>query len=81
MLVGGGQTMAISWGDQAWSAIRRLDERLPKDISLKDRKAALKAAYPFGERAHWPYKAWCKAQREYLARFSSQPSSSSSGIS
>lgn len=56
-----------------WSAIARrvvgeVHATLPENATLAERKAALKAAYPFGERAMWPYKAWCKAQREYLAR-------------
>jgi hypothetical protein len=49
--------------------IARVHASLPEDISFKDRKAAIKAAYPFGERDYWPYKAWCKAQREYLRRY------------
>lgn len=26
------------------------------------------AAYPFGERAMWPYKAWLSARKEFFAR-------------
>ena len=43
---------------------------IPADAPLKERKRIIRAAYPWGERAYWPYKAWCKAQREYLARWS-----------
>lgn len=55
--------------DQARVAIAAVHARLPDDVSFKDRKAAIKAAYPFGERSYWPYKAWCKAQREYLKKY------------
>lgn len=29
----------------------------------KEIKAALREAYPFGERKYWPYKMWCKEVR------------------
>lgn len=30
-------------------------------------KQALKDAYPFGERKHWPYKIWCDCVKRALA--------------
>lgn len=30
-------------------------------------KRALKDAYPFGERKHWPYKIWCGCVKRALA--------------
>lgn len=59
----------MDWGKRAREAISAAHSSLPEGVSFKDRKAAIKAAYPFGERAYWPYKAWCKAQREYLKRY------------
>lgn len=57
-----------SWYETARDRIAVVHAGLPSNATLEERKAALKDAYPFGERARWPYKAWCKAQREYLAR-------------
>jgi hypothetical protein len=59
----------MDWSRIARETIGRTHAALPDDCTFKDRKAAIKAAYPFGERAYWPYKAWCKAQREYLHRY------------
>jgi hypothetical protein len=30
--------------------------------------ADIEAAYSFGERKQWPYKAWLKARKEFFAR-------------
>lgn len=57
------------WSDIARETVARVHASLPEGVSFKDRKAAIKASYPFGERNYWPYKAWCKAQREYLRRY------------
>lgn len=59
----------MSWTEQARKVIAQVHATLPEDATLKQRKAALKNAYPFGPRQYWPYRAWCKARREYLARF------------
>lgn len=56
------------WSRIARETIGKVDAALPEGVLFKDRKAAVFAAYPFGERSYWPYKAWCKAQREYLRR-------------
>lgn len=32
-------------------------------------KTAMRREYPFGERAHYPYKAWLAAQRDALRRY------------
>lgn len=61
--------MNASWYETACKIITELDKSLPSDLSLKERRKAVREAYPWGERTMWPYKAWCKAQREYLARF------------
>ena len=58
-----------SWYDSAKQYIRELDAKLPADLPFQKRVAAVRDAYPWGERKHWPYTSWLKAQREYLARF------------
>lgn len=59
----------MNWSEVARNTIAALDQRLPEQMTLKERKAAIHAAYPFGPREYWPYKAWCKARRAYLANF------------
>lgn len=49
--------MSTSWR----SVARPIVTDVVRRVGLADRKAlrkALREAYPFGERAHWPYKAW-----------------------
>ena len=58
-----------TWGDIARARIVAVHASLPTTATLAERRAALRAAYPFGERRYWPYRAWCKAQRAYLARY------------
>lgn len=61
--------MKTTWYDTARKYIAELDADLPADMPFKERRKAVRAAYPWGQRRMWPYKAWCRAQREYLARF------------
>jgi hypothetical protein len=62
-----------SWSNVSRATIARVAATLPDDMPFKDRKAAIDAAYPFGPRSHWPYKAWCKARRAYLERHGLKP--------
>ena len=61
--------MIASWHGLAWKYIAELDATLPAEMPLKERRKVVRAAYPWGQRHRWPYKAWCRAQREYLAQF------------
>lgn len=63
----------MTWANVAWRAINEAHATLPADTSFADRKKAVDAAYPFGERAMWPYKAWLSARKAYLARYSDKP--------
>jgi hypothetical protein len=65
--------VGISWADQARAAISRVDESLPKDIGLEERKEAVDAAYPFSRRCHYPYKVWCRIRRAYLEQYGYVP--------
>lgn len=62
-----------SWYETARQHIAEVSEGFPKDMPFKERKKAIYDAYPFGTRSHFPYKAWCKAQREYLAKYDPRP--------
>lgn len=57
------------WSALARAAIEKVAATIPEDAPLKERKAIVAAAYPFGQRQYWPYKAWCKAQKAYLSRY------------
>lgn len=61
------------WADQARLIIYEVHQSLPEKASLAERQAAIDAAYPFGERAHSPYKTWLRARRDYLCRYGYQP--------
>lgn len=63
----------MSWYETAWKVIDKAHREMPLDISFEERKKRIRDAYPFGERAYHPYKQWCKAQREYLARYVPKP--------
>ena len=58
-----------TWGDIARARIAEVHASLPETATLAVRRAALRSAYPFGVRRFWPYRAWCKAQRAYLASY------------
>jgi hypothetical protein len=61
--------MSGTWYDDARQVIAELHATLPADLPFPERVKAVRDAYPYGERKRWPYKAWCKAQRDYLTRF------------
>lgn len=58
---------ASRWGAAAEAVIRQvLAECRALDLDAAATLKRVDAAYPFGERAHWPYKAWLRARRELL---------------
>lgn len=59
----------MTWGQRANAIIWDLHNRIPSDATFKERKQAVQSAYPWGTRRGWPYKAWLKEQRIYLARY------------
>ena len=65
--------MRLSWYERSAKVIREVHAQLPPDATLAERKKALQDAYPFGSRENHPYKQWCKAQRDYLARYDQRP--------
>ena len=58
----------MDWSRLSRETIATVALTIPDDTPFKDRKRIIFDAYPFGRREYWPYKAWCKAQREYLAK-------------
>ena len=59
----------MTWGQRANAIIWDLHNRIPSDATYKERKKAIQSAYPWGTRSGWPYKAWLREQRIYLARY------------
>lgn len=49
-----------SWADSADRVLREVFSALPRDASDDAVRAAVRDAYPFGQRAYWPYKAWLR---------------------
>jgi hypothetical protein len=62
-----------NWRKLAREAIDKAHAGLDRDITIKDRKAAIDAAYPFGPRQFHPYKMWLKERKAYLDRWSDKP--------
>jgi hypothetical protein len=59
----------MSWRERARKAIEQAHAALPEGVSFKDRKRAIDAVYPFGERQYHPYKQWLKERRAYLLKY------------
>lgn len=62
--------MGNVWYRRAQQVIHQADMDMPYGVSAEERRKRIKDAYPFGERANTPYKAWLRAQREYLGKHS-----------
>lgn len=58
-----------SWGQLAAEAIAVAHSTVPEGATLAQRKRIIDLAYPFGQRRHWPYKAWLAQRRKYLAPY------------
>lgn len=57
------------WSEYARRTVAEVAATIPDTATLKERRAIISAAYPFGERAMWPYKTWLKATKAYLSAF------------
>ena len=62
-----------TWRDRAERHIAALDADLTPDSTYEERKAALRAGYPFSTREGYPYRVWLDAQRQYLIRHDDRP--------
>jgi hypothetical protein len=57
----------VTWREKSYKSVRETLQALPSDATEKEARRALRAAYPFGERSRYPYKAWCSVCRWALA--------------
>lgn len=58
----------LTWGEHASAVITESLAKSKSDgLTPKETIKAVDAAYPFGERHYWPYKAWLKARRKLCA--------------
>ena len=63
--------MPSRWRQIAEPIVREIVAQFPEDCP--ERRKALKEAYPFGERAYWPYTMWLKVVREFTQPKPSKP--------
>lgn len=66
--------MPSPWRQIAEPIVRDIVAKYPEDCP--ERRNALCEAYPFGERAYWPYTMWLKVVREYTRPKPKTPTSS-----
>lgn len=71
---GRGRPKAGSWYSRALAVIERevglaRSQNKTPDETLQ----MIDAAYPFNERAMWPYKMWLKARRDAIATYGLKP--------
>ena len=60
---------ASGWARHADAVIQRvIDDCAEKGAPLDETIKAIDAAYPFGERKRWPYKAWLAQRKKAIAR-------------
>lgn len=57
--------MSTTWRDRAAPIIAETIARVGR-ADMQALRKALRDAYPFGERAMWPYKVWCSEVRFQL---------------
>lgn len=60
------------WTMTARAAIIKADCGLPENARLDERTKAIDDAYPFGIRAHHPYKVWLRERARYLTKYGYQ---------
>lgn len=61
----------MSWYDDAYAVMLAVwQEQSDAGRGPQDIADAIDAAYPFGDRAYYPYKAWLKARKDFCARYS-----------
>ena len=62
--------MSLSWHGRALVVIaERIETGRRLGMTVEQIRAAVDAAYPFGQREYHPYKQWLKARREMFSRF------------
>jgi hypothetical protein len=73
-----------SWAAIADEVLAEVFGALPEGATEREVRLAMRAAYPFGPRSHWPYKAWlsrCRAWRAaHRLGMRSPPATSRGGI-
>jgi hypothetical protein len=54
-----------SWREESRKVIQTVMDQNP-GLETAELKKLISAAYPFGERKHWPYQCWLSEVREAL---------------
>ena len=55
-----------TWFARAEAVIAQVVGSFPSGTDRAQVLKAIDAAYPFGQRKHWPYKCWLDARRRWL---------------
>lgn len=59
--------MSLSWRDSAMEVMYTVyAEQSNAGANPQQIADAIDQAYPFGERRHWPYKAWLSARKYFF---------------
>jgi hypothetical protein len=63
------------WRDRCRRVINKVDEALPKEATIKERRAALRkvAGEFYCEGTSWPSQVWQQERRKYLAHHGERP--------
>ena len=56
----------MTWNEAAHKHIAKVVADNPTVTDEKELRKLIRDSYPWGERTNYPYKAWCKAVREFF---------------
>ena len=59
--------MTQTWRQISAAHIAKVVHDNPDVVDEKELRKLISAAYPFGERAYYPYKAWLAAVKDFFA--------------
>ncbi|AWB35525.1 hypothetical protein DBV39_19230 [Orrella marina] len=59
----------MSWKTISISVMRQVYQNCKQigETDIEKIKSKIDSSYPFGQRKHWPYKAWLLARKEFFA--------------
>ena len=57
-----------TWRGAAQAVLQDVFAELPAAATIQQARKAIKDAYPFGQRAMWPYKVWCDEARLWMEK-------------
>lgn len=64
-----------TWREIAAAEVQKALQTVSNRYDQREVRAVLREAYPFGERAHYPYKVWLEECRKAIGRPLAKPRS------